>query len=180
MQWNIYRYKIFLISSPNPCKTFKKKKNVLSVFSYSDIQGKRKQLFIFAEPHWAFVFALDQKWNPFISYESIDLRSHNSTRTQWQGRFLLPLPEPNSDTLPKSAKSTKTISHDWIWQRFICPFFGQKATETLQRYNPAAVQIICSLNRVPVCVGNTSCNAETLATLASKHELASVKIANTS
>lgn len=52
-------------------------------------------------------------------------------------------------------------------------FFGQKATETLQRYNPAAVQIICSLNRVPVC-------AETLATLASKHELASVKIANTS
>lgn len=58
-------------------------------------------------------------------------------------------------------------------------FFGQKATETLQRYNPAAVQIICSLNRVPVCVGNTSCNAETLATLASKHELASVKIANT-
>lgn len=179
MQWNIYRYKIFLISSPNPCKTFFFL-NVLSVFSYSDIQWKRKQLLIFAEPHWAFVFALDQKWNPFISYESIDLRSHNSTRTQWQGRFLLPLPEPNSDTLPKSAKSTKTISHDWIWQQFICPFFGRKATETLQRYNPAAVQIICSLNRVPVCVGNTSCNAETLATLASKHELASVKIANTS
>ena len=133
----IYRYQIFLIISPNSCKTFKKKKCVVSIqlFRHS---VKRKQS----------VFALNQKRNPFISYESVDLRSHHSTRTQWQGRFESVTFDQNLQNPQKQSATSESDSDSFI------PFLVGKL---LKRYNnTAVVQIICSLNRVPVCVGNTS------------------------